>query len=218
MILASIKPYYYYLIAEKKKKIEVRKTALKNLPQDIAFYMSKDEKSFAKIPKEFQEKYRKHFGKVGLAIVCDKIEDFYCASVSYSKENNLGYGQFVDNGVYKVNGWHEGIVFERNDRYIETMLNNDDLKEMCLSAQELFDYIGVGKHLYTWHISDLKIYDKPKELSEFYTIDESGSDCCVACVYHETPLDEMPCRTCTSERRYLYRPPQSWQYVEELGE
>ena len=63
MILASIKPYYYYLIAEEKKKIEVRKTALKNLPQDIAFYMSKDEKSFAKIPKEFQDKYRKHFGK-----------------------------------------------------------------------------------------------------------------------------------------------------------
>ena len=53
MILASIKPYYYYLIAEEKKKIEVRKMALKNLPQDIAFYMSKDEKSFAKIPKEF---------------------------------------------------------------------------------------------------------------------------------------------------------------------
>lgn len=71
MILASIKPYYYYLIAEEKKKIEVRKTALKNLPQDIAFYMSKDEKSFAKIPKEFQEKYRKHFGKVGLKATCN---------------------------------------------------------------------------------------------------------------------------------------------------
>ena len=70
MILASIKPYYYYLIAEEKKKIEVRKTALKNLPQDIAFYMSKDEKSFAKIPKEFQEKYRKHFGKIGMRVVC----------------------------------------------------------------------------------------------------------------------------------------------------
>ncbi len=218
MILASLKPYYYYLIGERKKNIEVRKSALKNLPQDIVFYMSKDEKSFAKIPKEFQEKYRKHFGKVGLAIVCDKIEDFYCASVPYLKENNLGYGQFVDNGVYKVNGWHEGIVFERNDRYIETMLNNDDLKEMCLSAQELFDYIGVGKHLYSWHISDLKIYDKPKELSEFYTIPKSGSDCCFGCLWNATPLDEMPCRTCKRERKYLYRPPQSYMFVEELGE
>lgn len=218
MILASLKPYYYYLIGERKKTIEVRKSALKDLPQDIVFYMSKDEKSFAKIPKEFQEKYRKHFGKVGLAIVCDKIEDFYCASVPYSKENNLGYGQFVDNGVYKVNGWHEGIIFERNDRYIETMLNNDDLKEMCLSAQELFDYIGVGKHLYSWHISNLKIYDKPRKLSEFYTIPKSGSDCCFGCLWNATPLDEMPCRTCKRERKYLYRPPQSYMFVEEVGE
>ena len=73
MILASIKPYYYYLIGEKKKDIEVRKSALKDLPQDIVFYMSKDEKSFAKIPKKFQEKYREHFGKVGIRAVVDKI-------------------------------------------------------------------------------------------------------------------------------------------------
>lgn len=84
-----------------------------------------------------------------------------------------------------------------------------------LKCSEIENY-GKGMPLYGWHISDLKIYDKPKELSEFYTIDESGSDCCIACVYHETPLEEMPCRTCAGERRYLYRPPQSWQYIEEI--
>lgn len=225
MILASLKPYYYYLIGERKKTIEVRKSALKNLPQDIVFYMSKDEKSFAKIPKEFQEKYRKHFGKVGLAIVCDKIEDFYCASVPYSKENNLGYGQFVDNGVYKVNGWHEGIIFERNDRYIETMLNNDDLKEICLSAQELFNYIGVGKHLYSWHISDLKIYDKPKELSDFTSprvcinyidLPAYGHIGCNMCKYSYTINCMIKCRI--NGREPLTRPPQSYMRVEELKE
>lgn len=92
----------------------------------------------------------------------------------------------------------------------------DLIKSACLTMTETHHYLG-QKAGYCWHISDLKIYDKPRELSEFYTID-GGSDCCIACVYHETPLDEMPCRTCTSERRYLYRPPQSWQYVEELGE
>lgn len=214
MILASIKPYYYYLIAEEKKKIEVRKTALKNLPQDIAFYMSKDEKSFAKIPKEFQEKYRKHFGKVGIKVVCDKVEKFYCASVPYQKKNNLGYGQFVDNGVYKVNGWHEGVVFERNDRYIDTMLNNNDLKEMCLSAQELFDYIGIGKYLYAWHISDLKICE-PKELSEFRPICKfKGKDLiCNLCPNHK--YDGGLFFECT---RKVSRPPQSYMRVEELGE
>ena len=215
MILASLKPYYYYLIGERKKTIEVRKTALKNLPQDIAFYMSKDEKSFAKIPKEFQEKYRKHFGKVGLAIVCDKIEDFYCASVPYLKEDNLGYGQYIDNGVYKVNCWHEGIVFERNDKYIETMLNNDDLKEMCLSAQELFDYIGVGKHLYGWHISDLNIYDKPKELSEFIKRCNCKGHCFMC--EREIVKQDKSKQMCVCYEKAT-RPPQSWMFVEEIKE
>ena len=75
-VLASLKPYYYYLIGEKIKTLEIRKSDLKNLPQDVLFYMSKDEKSFAKIPKEFQEKYRKHFGKVGIEFICDNVERF----------------------------------------------------------------------------------------------------------------------------------------------
>ncbi len=42
-------------------------------------------------------------------------------------------------------------------------------KQSCLTENELFDY-SKGKTLYGWRISDLKIYDKPKELSEFRTI------------------------------------------------
>lgn len=39
----------------------------------------------------------------------------------------------------------------------------------CLTVEELQDYCN-GKDIYFWHITDLKIYDKPKELSEFRTI------------------------------------------------
>lgn len=151
-----------------EKEIEVRKTKPK---QEVPF------RSFIYCTKAKEDKYilerledgvfTRLDGKVIGEFVCDRIDEFYCASVPYKKENNLGYGHFVDNGVYKVNGWHEGVVFERNDRYIDSMLKNNDLKEMCLSAQEIFDYIGIGKYLYTWHISNLVIYDKPKELSEF---------------------------------------------------
>lgn len=35
-----------------------------------------------------------------------------------------------------------------------------------LSYTDILEY-GKGKTLYGWHISDLKLYDKPKELSEF---------------------------------------------------
>ncbi|MBQ3420113.1 MAG: hypothetical protein IJH34_00270 [Romboutsia sp.] len=69
-LLASIKPYYYYLIGEGIKKVEVRKRIPKDPDwnKEILFYMTKDKKSFNMIPKEYQEKYEKHFGKVGLKV------------------------------------------------------------------------------------------------------------------------------------------------------
>ena len=175
MILASIKPYYYYLIAEGIKKIELRKSALKNLPQDIAFYMSKDEKSFAKIPKEFQEKYRKHFGKVGMRVVCDKVDEYTFSH--YEAE-------------YRV-----------------THIEQD---AMWLNQPELIRY-GKGKPLYGWHISDLKIYDRPRELSEFFKpcpTKEKGD--CLSC---DCLADNDYGGVCTNN---LTRPPQSYMFVEEI--
>lgn len=69
----------------------------------------------------------------------------------------------------------------------------------CLSANDVWKYSN-GKTLYGWHISALKIYDKPKKLSEFR--------------YYNTSVKlengyPMP----THE---IKRPPQSWCYVEEL--
>jgi len=53
-----------------------------------------------------------------------------------------------------------------------------------------------GKEVYGWHISDLVIYDKPKELSEFMKAE-----------YNYGKIHLPPSK--------LYRPPQSWCYVEE---
>ena len=41
------------------------------------------------------------------------------------------------------------------------------LKETCLTSEKLCDYLG-EKVGYGWHISDLKIYDAPKDLNEFW--------------------------------------------------
>lgn len=84
-VLASLKPYYYYLVGEGIKKIEVRKGMPKasDWDNEVLFYMSKDEKSFAKIPKEFQEKYRKHFGKVGMQFICDKVDKIMTLQHTY---------------------------------------------------------------------------------------------------------------------------------------
>ena len=78
-----------------------------------------------------------------------------------------------------------------------------------LSYKELHDYAN-GKQLYGWRISNLKIYDKPKELNEFkrYNRTEENSPCAHVKWLYE-PCDK--CKECN-----LKRPPQSWCYVEEI--
>ena len=83
------------------------------------------------------------------------------------------------------------------------------IQEMCLTIEQVEDY-GKGETLYGWHISDLKIYDKPKELREFkrWNRTEENAPCA-----HTKWLysDCKDCKECN-----LTRPPQSWCYVEEL--
>lgn len=91
-----------------------------------------------------------------------------------------------------------------------TFLAKDiDYKAMCLTPNEFADY-GNGKILYGWHISGLKIYDKPKALIEFkrWNRTENNSPCA-----HTKFLYE-PCESC--KECNLTRPFQSWGYVEEL--
>lgn len=203
-VLASLKPYYYYLVGEGIKKIEVRKSQPKadDWDKETYFYMSKDEKSFAMIPKEFQEKYRKHFGKVGLRFVCDRITD-----ISVSVRNcNEDY-----NHVY----------------------HNDECKGSCLTWKELQEY-GKGKTLYGWHITNLVIYDEPKELNEFWAYNaelnklfNEGEDYCAwgrcetenGCSNDCDTENILNCYQCWADWNgwchRLARPFQSWGYVEE---
>lgn len=79
----------------------------------------------------------------------------------------------------------------------------------CLTVEELQDYCN-GKDIYFWHISDLKIYDKPKELSEFKRWNRTEENAPCAHTKWLFP-DCKDCKECN-----LTRPPQSWCYVEEL--
>ena len=202
MILASLKPYYYYLIGEKKKNIEVRKSALKDLPQDIVFYMSKDEKSFAKIPKEFQAKYREHFGKVGMKVVCDKVDE-YNFHEGLTEFNSMGLPSRI---------------------YGSYLIFTDDYKKMCLSYDDVKAY-GNRKTIYGWYLDNVEVYDKPKELSEFTSTRVCGNykDLpayihvgCNTCKYSYTINCMIKCRI--GGRKPLTRPPQSYMQVEELKE
>lgn len=92
-------------------------------------------------------------------------------------------GEFVCDKVVKF----ENSMFE--PEFQETSVLS------CVDYEELALYLGSKDFGYGWHISDLKIYDDPKELSEF-------RHCGVN--YHFNPI--------------ITRPPQSWCYVEKGGE
>lgn len=91
-------------------------------------------------------------------------------------------------------------------------------KTSCLSIVELIKYSNMDKLLYAWHISDLKIYDKPKEMSEFGK--ECNLDCpsvhCPYWKYQRVNADEWDYDCTCNNIRPLTHPPQSWCYVEEV--
>lgn len=76
-VLRSVKPYWFYLICEGKKKIEVSKTNPQSDEWDstVYLYCSKDMRSFSRIPEQHREKYKKYLGTVGAKFVCYEIED-----------------------------------------------------------------------------------------------------------------------------------------------
>lgn len=225
-ILISIKPQWVEKILNGEKTIEIRKTMPKyKLPCKVYIYCTKDNKNylnrkdcrFCYIEKRdvlgITDKVREIFdningfyerlnGKVVAEFTLNNVEKIHCCAVPYRKTNNLGYEHFIDNGVYQLKDDY-GLVFERDDTKLDTMLKNKDLKKIQLKPIDIYNYLnGYGK-FYAWHIDNLKIYDKPKELDTFI-IGKVALDC----GYGNYNI----------YNKVLKKPPQSWCYVEEKGE
>lgn len=201
-VLISIRPKWVDKIASGKKTIEVRKTAPKKVPFKAYIYCTSqkfDGEILLTADKKVERRY-KHCrdngdipltGKVIGEFICDKIDE-YKFHEGLTEFNSMGLPSRI---------------------YGSYLIFADDYKAMCLSYDEVKNY-GKHKTLYGWHISDLKIYDKPKELSEFYR-PCSYSGICYSCNRFRpngTPNDK-PNDFCDGE---ITRPPQSWQYVKEL--
>ena len=87
--------------------------------------------------------------------------------------------------------------------------NEEFYRAACMSAYDAAAY-AMQSPMYGWHISNLKIYDTPKELIEFHTwkkcksCNKSGYES-TACIYDENCI--IPAA--------ITKAPQSWCYVEE---
>lgn len=211
-ILQSIKPQYCELIASGKKTIEVRKTKPKlDVPFKVYIYCTKSSKKHQTIcgcmVLNSDELFRLPNGKIKYG---DSIEMMLYDD--YTKDNFLNgkvIGEYVCDEIepkYCANG-------------IATYYENE--QGTCLSDAELQMYADGVKPLYFWHISDLVIYDKPKELSEFTILckeyDKDNPDC-ECCDYQSATCDcdtppQFDCKC--NGLKPLTRPPQSWCYVEE---
>lgn len=117
-------------------------------------------------------------------------------------------GEFVCDKVYPIK--NQGSRFSVADE--EQSVTNEIARQSCLYYDDMVSYFG-NKDGFGWHISELKIYDKPKELSEFYT--KKKCNACKKSGYESTAcMYDEDCKVPMS----ITRPPQSWIHVEDLGE
>ena len=88
-------------------------------------------------------------------------ESFFCGS---NYVNRKVMGEFVVDYIDLILA--HGIYDKESatSKPYATM-NNSTLDESCLTDEEIQKYLGDTRG-YGWHISDLVIYDTPKELSE----------------------------------------------------
>ena len=127
------------------------------------------------------------------------------AHTKYGYGRGKVIGEFICDKVYSIK--NRGSSFSVADE--EQSVTNEIARQSCLYYDDMVSYFG-NKDGFGWHISDLKIYDKPRELSEF-SRPCSYSGLCFSCKRTSFKKDgNLLCNT------KITRPPQSWMYVEEL--
>ena len=205
-VMISIQPQWCELIASGKKTIEVRKTKPKiDVPFKCYIYCTKDKHGWF----DFLNKTRRD-GKVIGEFVCDIIQSYECEFVDddcYEEIANVHIDEDGDEIGFFVWSNDSGVPYEKIELY----------KESCIQYNKLKKYMGVGfGNFYAWHISDLVIYEQPKELSEFFTYcgDNPKCDGCEAHYYSNTECGkEDYCCSIRDGYKPITRPPQSWCYV-----
>lgn len=188
----SIKPKWVEKIANGEKTVEVRKTVPKcGTPFKVYMYCTNDRKETLCMANG------QGFGKKGELYLNGNCY-YPCTDGTL---NGKVVGEFVCDKIYDMFpfGIGSGVEFDGS------IIAPDEFCRMtCLTEQEICDYVGIGDG-YGLHISDLKIYDKPKALSEFWTIKcHNRKTSCGECNYKPNCIKDID------------RPPHSWQYVEEL--
>lgn len=222
-ILISIKPEHCCKILNKDKILEIRttcpaewkkyldgKTNVKPEPCKVYIYETKGKILIGEHFERSKSKENLYFG--GKAKYITK-KDYYFGKGKVITEftlNEIDKIEICDPYIFRNNEQEDWKYFEKN---------------ACLTSEQMMDYIGYGEDHdgwdkkydigYAWHIDDLKIYDKPKELSDFkkknkchYTDYEKGC-CWETCTFYDL-------KDCDGKYSKIYKAP-NWCYVEKRG-
>lgn len=151
-VLLSIKPKYCELIASSKKTIEVRKTK-----------------------PRIETPFKCYIYQTKTVYVSKNKSNGFLKPIQDKRFGKV-IGEFICD---KILCFHY-VEGEEAGEYIY-QIPTEIGKQTCLDYGDVANY-GNGKSLYFWHISNLVIYDKPKEMREFMVVDK---DMLKECPYRE---------------------------------
>ncbi len=193
-VLIAIQPYWVFLI--------IAKTMGWNVEQDKTVEVRKNfprNKNWDKTVKIYCSKDRKSFGRIP-------------KEYQPAMEKLLGkvVGEFVCDEITK---------FSFDEKYDNLTLVDMSWKS-CLSKDEIADYANEQYIIFGWHISNLVVYDQPKELNRFKTPPcDKPESACENCKHLEVINTPNAYETnCYREDGvYLMSPPQSWCYIQGVA-
>ena len=199
-VLISIRPKWVEKIASGEKTLEVRKTRPKLETPFKCYIYCTNTRPFLVWGDVFRGDWCTEFTRLsgyGRA-EADSIWDVFNGHVA---------GEFVCDTIFPV------TVECSSPADLGTGL---EVPGTCLTDREILDYLGNGKQGYLWHISGLKLYGEPKELSEFCFPPELYCEkgLCGRCPYDQSPNEYGEYSFDCEWKRPITRPPQSWCYVE----
>lgn len=208
-ILMSIRPEWCKRIFNGEKTIEVRKTRpLIDMPFKVYVYCTKER--MTRVPSMYAYLHKNEpracaeygtietWGEIGDVIVNPHLASKH---VSFGMHGKV-IGSFVCDRVRLC------IPFGLKGH----LLSQEVYREMCLTKEQLDKYGGL-KTLYGWHITEPKLFDKPRDIAEFALYGKCAEDCDEYDICARDSEDgRMSCKY--FKRTFLERPPQSYCFVE----
>lgn len=179
-VMLSIRPKRCEKIVNGEKTIEVRKTRPKlQTPFKCYIYCTMDHPY--------------------ISVSCGELDKLNYRTNTVCRCNGKVIGEFTCDRIDRL--------VPANDPYGIYDIDDDYVFQTCLENGALWDY-GHGTPLYGWHISDLRIYDQPRDLTEFRRPCPNDLSCEACAMYSNNN------GICNNGALPLRRPPQSWCYVE----